>query len=121
MMVRIGPYILIGLIVVIAIGIGVLIALMLRSSMQSKKLQQEEKEAPRHDTLAEQIKNQFKVQDDEDERKIYTKSGVAKTSFKATRSAFAFQQGDAAPGISLESNFDNGPDDTFGKETADKN
>lgn len=121
MMVRIGPYILIGLIAIIAIGIGVLITLMLRSSMQEKKLQQAEKEAPRVDTLAEQIKNQFKVEEEKDERKIYTKSGVAKTSFKQTRSAFAFQEGDAAPSLSLESNFDNGPDNTFGSETADKN
>lgn len=119
MMVQIGPYILLGVIVVFALGLLSLIGMMVHSSLEEKKAQQAAAETPRADTLAEQIKKQFQVEEDQKERVIYTKSGVAKTSVKQTRSAFSFQQDDAEPALTLESNFDNGVDNTF--ITPDKN
>lgn len=113
MMVRIGPYMLMGMITVFMLGLGTLIVLMVMSSMRDKKAAQIQKESPRVDTLAEQIKNQFKVKDEENERRIYTKSGVSKTSVKETRSAFSFQETDAETGISLESEYDDGLDNSF--------
>ena len=113
MMIEIGRYLLIGLIVIVGLGVFSLIGFMLYNSNEEKKAKQVIKEIPRADTLAEQIKNQFKVDDEQKERFIHTKSGVSKTSVKQTRSAFSFKKGDAEQGLSLESEFDNGPESSF--------
>lgn len=113
MMVELGRYALMGLITVFALALFGLIGFMVYSSMQEKKAKEVLKETPREDTLAEKIKNQFKVDDERKERFIHTKSGVSKTAVKQTRSAFAFKQEDAAKELSLESEFDNGPETSF--------
>lgn len=113
MIVEFGRYALIGIIVIFALALFGFIGVMVRSSMQEKKAIQAMKETPREDTLAEKIKNQFKVEDERKERVIYTKSGISRTPVKQTRSAFAFKAEDAAKDISLESDFDNGLDTPF--------
>jgi hypothetical protein len=113
MMIEIGRYVLIGLIAIFAIGMAVLIGFMVRSSQQEKKAQQAGKETPRVDTLAEQIKNQFKVEEARKDRVIHTHSGIARTTLKQTSSAFKFKQDDADTGLSLESAFDNGPEASY--------
>jgi predicted RND superfamily exporter protein len=113
MMVEFGRYALMGIITVFALALFCLIGFMVYSSLQEKKVKQTLKETPREDTLAEKIKNQFKVDDERKERFIHTKSGVSKTSVKQTRSAFAFKQDDAAKELSLESEFDNGLETPF--------
>jgi hypothetical protein len=112
-MVEIGPYLLMGLIAIFGLGLAALIGFMVYSSMQDKKVKQTDRETPRADTLADQIKKQFHQEDARKERRIYTKSGVAKTSVKETRSIFSFRQDDAENEISLESEYDNGPEKPF--------
>lgn len=110
MMVQVGPYLLMGLIAIFGLGLAALIGFMVYNSMQEKKAKEEAKQRPRADTLADQIKSQFQVEDERKERMIFTKSGVTKATVKQTRSAFSFQQADAEKEISLESEFDNGPE-----------
>lgn len=113
MMVEFGRYALIGVIAIFALALFGFIGVMVRSSMQEKKAKQALRETPREDTLAEKIKNQFKVEDERKERFIHTKSGISRTPVKQTRSAFAFKSDDAAKDISLESEFDNGLETPF--------
>ena len=113
MMVKFGPWLLMGVITVFALALAVLICLLILNSLKEKKEKEARKILPRHDTLADQIKSQFKVEDEQKERFIHTKSGVSKVSVKPTKSAFSFQQDDAEKGLSLESEFDNGPETSF--------
>jgi predicted RND superfamily exporter protein len=113
MIVKFGPYVLMGVITVIALALAVLVGFLIYNSLQEKKAKEAAKVIPRDDTLAEQIKSQFKVDDERKERFIHTKSGVSKATVKSTRSAFSFQQEDAEKELSLESAFDNGPETSF--------
>lgn len=110
-MVEIGPYLLMGVIGIFSLALIIFVGYMVYISREEKKALQSEKEAPRADTLAEKIKEQFKVEEVREDRVIRTKSGIAKTSLKQTRSAFSFKDEDAESGISLESDFDNGLQD----------
>lgn len=107
MMVTIGPYILIGVVAIFALGVMTLIALMMIDSDKRKKALQAAKETPREDTVAEQIQKQFQQDDKNKERYIHTQSGVSKTSVKRTRSAFVFQNKDADTELTLDSDFEN--------------
>lgn len=113
MMVQYGPYLLMGVITVFALALGVLVSLMVINSMNNKKDKEARKILPRDDTLADQIKSQFTVEDERKERFIHTQSGVSKARVKSTRSVFAFKQQDTETGLSLESEFDNGPETPF--------
>ena len=105
MMIKYGPYILMGLIGVLAIGLAAFIGYMIYCEQRDKKARELKKVAPREDSLADKIKDQFKVVDKERERRIYTSKGMV--SVKPTRSAFSFAEPDPAEkGISLESPFE---------------
>lgn len=114
-----GPYVLMGIIAILVIGLMVLVGLMLNDSAKEKKALLVAASGNQEDTLADEIRNQFKIEDDNKDRVIYTKSGVARTHMKQTRSAFAFKGDDAEQQITLESEFDNGLENTF-ENTDDK-
>lgn len=113
MMVQIGPYLLMGLITIFGLALAGLVGFMLYSSFKEKKAKEEADLTPRAETVADQIQKQYRVSDERKERRIHTKTGITKTSVKETRSVFTFQEADAENGLSLESEFDNGPEREF--------
>lgn len=117
-MVQYGPWILSGILTMFAIAIFVLIGAMVKSSMDEKKARAAA--APKEGTLADQIVKQFQEEDARKERVLYTKSGLSSTGLKETQSFFAFAEDDEEKAITLDSDYDNGleespldPDDKF--------
>lgn len=108
-----GPYVLMGIIAIIAIGVVVLVTLILQNDSKEKKARLALLEGPRTDTLADEIRKQFKEDDERKERLIYTASGMSKARVKETRSAFAFKEDKVEKGLTLDSEFDNGLDVSF--------
>jgi hypothetical protein len=113
MMVEIGPYLLIGLITVFGLALFALIGFMIYSSMNDKKAKQAISVLPREATVADDIASQYTEVVADKARVIRTGTGLATTKFKETRSAFTFKEGDAENSLSLESEFDNGPEISY--------
>jgi len=113
MMIEIGRYILIGVIALFALALFVFIGFMVHNSLKEKKAQEEDKLKPRADSIAELNAKQFTEIEQQKSRTIHTKSRITVAPVKETTSAFRFKQDDAEPNISLESQFENGPERTF--------
>lgn len=116
-MLTIGTYVLYGIIAIFGLGVLTIVILMVLNSSKEKAVAQELSVQPKETSLADQIQEQFKADDERKERIIYNQSGITKARMKDTRSAFSFASNDSDNELTLESQF---ADDDFKEPFIDK-